>query len=275
MNKRVGLLVLDEVDLAEEIARRCAAHAGIEAELVVVGGTAERQPVRYDVIVDRASALVPHYRAYLRAAALAGATIVNDPFVPADRFFQLALASHIGLSTPRAVLLPQHGYGPAIDQARMLRNLEFPLRWQEIAAYVELPALLRSIDRQEPFDAKVATLEELWRAFDATGERVVMLQQELALERRVRCLCFGRERAIVQGGDEPGAARAGLALARALGWDLCAVELGVAGGVLYVLEVDPLPSLEPSEPVLGALTDAIVAAAWGPPAATRARHELP
>jgi hypothetical protein len=80
------------------------------------------------VLIDRISQEVKHYRFYLKAAALGGAFVINDPlwWSADDKFFGYSLVSRIGIATPRTVMLPQKDYIPAIDKSRSLRNLEFP-----------------------------------------------------------------------------------------------------------------------------------------------------
>jgi hypothetical protein len=74
----------------------------------------------------------------------------------------------------------------------------------------------------------------------------------------------------VVGAVEERASAAGRTLARAVGYDVCAVELAVRGGDLLVLGCDPFPSLDAA--ALDGLVAAVEATAWGPPAGTRARH---
>ena len=56
------------------------------------------EPERYRVIVDRISHDIPFYRAYLKNAALAGTTVINNPFwwSADDKFFNYALATRLG-----------------------------------------------------------------------------------------------------------------------------------------------------------------------------------
>ena len=53
---------------------------GVTAEFVSVGAVRMDEPARYRVIVDRISHDIPFYRAYLKNAVLAGATVINNPF---------------------------------------------------------------------------------------------------------------------------------------------------------------------------------------------------
>ncbi len=70
----------------------------------------------YRVLVDRISQEVKHYRFYLKAAALAGTFVINDPFwwSADDKFFGYSLAARLGVAVPRTAMLPQKDYIPAI-----------------------------------------------------------------------------------------------------------------------------------------------------------------
>ena len=279
MAKRIGFVVSHEGDFAEALIARLRLEPAIEAELATIGGVTELPLSRWDVVVDSASDRIPHYRAWLRAMALAGATIVNDPFSPtmADRFFALAVARRAGLRVPRMVLLPQHSYGPGVDHARGLRNLENPWRWGEFAAYVKLPALLRDVQSGLEDAMPVEDMEQVWRAFDATGTRICALQQRVEGDPYLRGIGIGGEdvvllegpvggpHRVLSGGALPLATRARAADAvratsRVLGLEICAIDLAVVDDEVWVLDAGsriPTPTAE----ALGRSFDRVVEAA--------------
>jgi hypothetical protein len=269
MPRCIGLLVGDE----EAFARRLIAHlereSDIVLELATIGGTPERLVSRYDVLLDRMSHRIPHYRAYLKAAVLAGARVYNDPLRTSsnDEFLALSIAARLGVPTARAVLLPQKHYAPDIAPERELKNLEYPLRWDRITGYVGLPAVLRSAGRS----VLVHDMAELFAAYDANGN-VMFLQQHLEGE-RVRCLCVGGERMIPLGHHEPQRELEShtLEVSRALGYALNAVEMVVVDGrATLVAANQPFPDLRPEvigegplEMVIEALGNLLVRAAHG------------
>ncbi|HEX8294513.1 MAG TPA: hypothetical protein VF570_22350, partial [Pyrinomonadaceae bacterium] len=112
--KKVGLLVGRErtfpVSLIESINERGGDE--VVAEFVKVGGVRHDAGVGYDLIIDRISHEVPFYRAFLKRAALEGAVIINNPFwwSADDKFFNVSLATKLGVAIPRTVLLPQKSY---------------------------------------------------------------------------------------------------------------------------------------------------------------------
>jgi len=279
MAKRIGFVVSHEADFAEALVARLRLEPGIDAELATIGGVTELPLSRWDVIVDSASDLVPHYRAWLRAMALAGATVVNDPFSPtmADRFFALAVARRAGVQVPRAALLPQHSYGPGVDHARGLRNLESPWRWGELAHYVKLPALLRDVQAGLERAVLVEDVAGLWKAFDETGERVCALQELVEGEPYLRGIGIGGEDVVLLEGPPGGpyrvlsgsdvslatrarAADAVRVTSRALGLELSAIDLAIVDDEVVVVDAGPrVPVLTPD--TLGNAFDRVVEAA--------------
>src|SRR5450756_1370077 len=119
----------------------------IRAEFVHLGGVSMAVPSGYAVIVDRISHDMPFYRAYLKNAVLTGTQVINNPFwwSADDKFFNYALASKLGVAVPPTVLLP-HKVHPAGTTDRSMRNLEYPLNWDEIFRYVGFPAFLKPHD---------------------------------------------------------------------------------------------------------------------------------
>jgi hypothetical protein len=292
MPQRIGLLVGSDRTLAEAVIARCVAEPEIECELARLGGTPERLVCRYDVLIDRISHQIPHYRAFLRVAALGGTLVLDDPFWASavDRFFALSLAARLGIPTPRAVLLPQKAYGSGLDPDRSLGNLEFPLRWREISDYVRFPAVLEPVLPGSALSpATVNDQQSLWTAFDATGTEHTLLREHVDGTQRVRCIGIGPDSVLtvevdlrsglVLGHDDeswlaaPLRERLGrytLQLNAALGLHVASTDFVVLGGVPRLVEPsDPAVELGLSglparvfAQVVDALTDLAVRCAW-------------
>ena len=75
---------------------------------------------------------------------LTGTTVINNPFwwSADDKFFNYALASKIGVAVPPTVLLPHKSHPPGTTD-RSMRNLMYPLNWDEIFGYIGFPAFLK------------------------------------------------------------------------------------------------------------------------------------
>jgi len=200
MAERIGILVGWEQSMPQAFIERCNKVPGIHAEIARIGGTPELFESPYRVLVDRISQEVKHYRFYLKAAALAGTFVINDPFwwSADDKFFGYSLAARLGVAVPRTAMLPQKDYIPAIVKDRSLRNLEFPLSWQAIIDYVKFPAVLKPADGGGWKDVSIVrNAEELMRAYDASGLNVMTLQEFIDFEEYVRCICIGRDKVLV------------------------------------------------------------------------------
>ncbi len=269
--KRVGILVGREKTFPEALMRNIneRGQGDVVADYIKLGGIRHDDPPQYDLVIDRISHEVPFYRATLKRMALEGTVIVNNPFwwSADDKFFNYSLARKIGVAVPKTVLLPQKDYMTGIV-SESLRNLEFPLDWQEIVDYVGFPSFLK------PFDgggwknvSKINSLEELWAEYDKTGTLCMTLQQGIDFDQFVRCYCVGQEDVMIMAYDprkpylsgeqyvhDPNYLAPELAarvthdvrtLCTALGYDLNTVEFAIKDGVPYAIDfMNPAPDAE-------------------------------
>jgi hypothetical protein len=240
---------------------------GVTAEHVHIGGIKMAEPSGYRVIVDRISHDIAFYRAYLKNAVLTGTTVINNPFWwgADDKFFNYALASKIGVAVPRTVLLPHKSHPPGTT-GQSMRNLIYPLNWEEIFDYIGFPAFLK------PFSGggwksvyKVDNPDELFRAYDDTGDLCMTLQAAVDFDDYFRCYVVGQKKVHVMRYDprRPHAERYVLdappvdaamharvvgdclKLCRALGYDLNTVEFAVEKGVPYAIDfLNPAPDAD-------------------------------
>ena len=230
----------------------------ITAEMVKLGGTRMNEPIPYRVIVDRISHEIPYYRAYLKDAVLQGTIVINNPFwwSADDKFFECALATRLGVPVPKTVVLPQKSYVEGVV-SDSLRNLIYPIPWDELVAYTGLPAFLK------PFIGggwknvyKIHSVDELIWAFDQTAQLGMILQEGIKWEKYVRCYCLGQtnimpiryepdnpfhERYVYDPGfldSELGSKVVEYAttLNQALGFDMNTCEFAVRDGVPYAID---------------------------------------
>src|SRR5271157_2806481 len=240
---------------------------GVAAEFVKIGGIKMAEPSGYRVIIDRISHDIAFYRAYLKNAVLGGTIVINNPFWwgADDKFFNYALASNIGVAVPRTVILPHKQHPPGTTEQSM-RNLIYPLNWDEIFSYVGFPAFLK------PFSGggwknvyHVHSPEEFFSSYDQTGDLCMTLQQAIDFDEYFRCYVVGQEKVhvmrydpraphherYVKGNPAPSpilkerVEKDALTLCRALGYDLNTVEFAVEGGVPYAIDfMNPAPDAE-------------------------------
>jgi glutathione synthase/RimK-type ligase-like ATP-grasp enzyme len=239
----------------------------VEAEFVKIGGIRMDEPRKYAVILDRISQDIPFYRAYLKNAMLQGTTVINNPFwwTADDKFFNYAMAHKMGVAIPPTVILPHHKHPPdTTDQS--MRNLIYPLNWEEVFQYVGFPAFLK------PYAGggwkhvyKVDSPDEFFAAYNQTGDLCMTLQHGVVFDDYFRCYVVGQEKVhimrydpkaphherYVKGNPQPAPAlkerveKDALALCRALGYDLNTVEFAVEDGVPYAIDfMNPAPDAE-------------------------------
>lgn len=240
---------------------------GVTAESLVTGGVKMAEFSGYRVIVDRISQDIEFYRGYLKNAVLSGTTVINNPFwwTADDKFFNYALASKLGVAIPRTVLLPHKEHPPGTTE-RSMRNMMYPLNWQEIFDYIGFPAFLK------PYSGggwkhvyKVHSPRELFDAYDQTGTLCMTLQQGIEFDEYFRCYVIGQKNVHIMHYDprlphdrryvknappsSPGmynrVTRDCLTLCRALGYDMNTVEFAVQDGVPYAIDfLNPAPDAD-------------------------------
>lgn len=265
MTEKIGLLVGWEDTFPAAFIDRVNREPGVRAELAKIGGTPVGFDPPYRVLIDRISQEIQHYRLHLKAAALAGTYVINDPlwWQADDKFFGFSLADRISVATPRTVLLPQRDYLPSIDRERSLRNLEYPLDWEAITRYVGFPAILKPAEGGGWKNvSRVNDMNELLRDYDASGSLVMTLQEFIDFEDYVRCICIGREFILPIRYDprrrcylvehefmSPALGQRVVddawKLCNALGYDMNSVEFAIRDGVPYAIDfTNPAPDMD-------------------------------
>jgi len=226
-----------------------------------------RQACRYAVIVDRISHDVPFYRALLKHAALQGTVVINNPFWSSadDKFFNYALADRLGVAIPPTVILP-HKKLPGDTTERSMRNLEYPLDWDSVFAYVGEHGFLKPVNGGGWRDVyHVHSRDEFFHAYDRSRDLCMMLQKAVNFNEYFRCYVVGQEKVHIMHYD-PSAPfneryvrnpppvdpkliarveRDCLTLCRALGYDLNTVEFACEDGIPYAIDfMNPAPDAD-------------------------------
>jgi hypothetical protein len=264
--KKIGLLVGREWSwppkFIEEVNGR---KAGVEAEFVKLGGTGMTEKIPYAVIVDRISHEVPYYRSYLKHALLEGVHVVNNPFMwtADDKFFDASLATKLGVSHPKTIVLPNKDYVPGIIPNESLRNLMYPLDWDYVVQEIGLPCILKDAHGGGWRGVYVChSIEELIRYYDGSGLLTMIAQEFIEWEQYVRCMCLGRKHVLVMPYDtkerkyipDPNYLTKKmhdrvvgdcLKLVKALGYDMNTVEFAIKDDVPYAIDfMNPAPDMD-------------------------------
>ena len=240
---------------------------GITAEFVQVGGVRLDKPPDYSVIVDRISHDIPFYRAYLKHAVLNGTVVINNPFwwSADDKFFNYSLATKLGVAVPPTVVLPHKHFPPGTTE-RSMRNLEYPLNWDEIFEYVGFPSFLKPVDGGGWRDVHhVHNREEFFHAYDQSRDLCMTLQGAVKFNEYFRCYVVGQEKVQIMPYDPrrphherylvnppdydkkllKRVEKDALTLCKALGYDLNTVEFAVEDGVPYAIDfMNPAPDAD-------------------------------
>ncbi|MBV6520136.1 MAG: hypothetical protein MNPFHGCM_00241 [Gemmatimonadaceae bacterium] len=195
--KRVGMIVGREWSWPPEFLKEVNSRdRGVIAEFAQLGGDFHDSEVPYDVLIDRISHEVPMYRSYLKKAVLDGKTCINNPFMWSadDKFFGATLATKIGCVSPRTALLPNKDYVKGIVPTESLRNLRFPLDWDEIVRRVGMPCILKDAHGGGWKEVYVCnSVEELIRNYNDSGLLTMIVQEFVQWDQFVRCICIGRD----------------------------------------------------------------------------------
>jgi hypothetical protein len=267
--KKVGIVFGMETTFPPAVVERIKQLGApdVTAEFIKIGAVRMAEPGGYAAIIDRISHDIPFYRAYLKNAALNGTYIINNPFwwSADDKFFNYALASKLGVAVPPTVLLP-HKQHPPNTTAQSMRNLQYPMNWDEVFSYVGFPAFLK------PFDGggwknvyRVGSAAEFFAAYDQTGDLCMTLQRAVNFGEYFRCYVVGQEKVRLMQYDPRApfheryvrdappldqdlvdrVERDCLTLCRALGYDLNTVEFAVENGVPYAIDfMNPAPDAD-------------------------------
>jgi hypothetical protein len=240
---------------------------GLRAEFVRTGAVELDKAPRYSVIVDRISHDIPFYRAFLKHAAINGTVIINNPFwwSADDKFFNYTLAQRLGVAVPPTVILP-HKHFPEGTTERSMRNLEYPLDWDAVFAYVGEHGFLKPVDGGGWRDVyHIHNREEFFRAYDQSRDLCMMYQKAVDFNEYFRCYVVAQKKVRIMPYDprRPHAERYiqdpprytkgllyrveqdALKLCRALGYDLNTVEFAVENGIPYAIDfMNPAPDAD-------------------------------
>ncbi len=240
---------------------------GIRAEFVLTGAVELAKAPRYAVILDRISHDIPFYRAFLKHAAINGTVVINNPFwwSADDKFFNYTLAEKMGVAVPPTVILP-HKHFPEGTTERSMRNLEYPLDWDAVFAYVGEHGFMKPVDGGGWRDVyHIHNREEFFRAYDQSRDLCMMYQKAVDFVEYFRCYVVGQKKVHIMPYDprKPHAERYlqnppayskallrrveqdALKLCRALGYDLNTVEFAVENGIPYAIDfMNPAPDAD-------------------------------
>ena len=267
--KKVGILFGQERTFPAAFVEhgRAVAPSDVQIEFVRMGAVQQGKLSDYDVIIDRISQDVPFYRSALKHAALKGTAVINNPFwwSAEDKLSANVLAGEVGVPVPKTVLLPSRQH-PDDTNADSFTNLEYPLPWDSIFEHIGFPAFMKpNTGGGWKHVYKVNSPEQLWEAYNETGQLNMLLQEAIDFTTYYRCYCIGgkhvhvmpyeprnefHERYVTDSAPIEAKLLKKLEdyvvrLCTSLGYDFNTVELAVRDGVPYAIDfTNPAPDAE-------------------------------
>jgi hypothetical protein len=171
----------------------------------------------------------------------------------------------LDVAVPKTVLLPSNQH-PDDTNANSFRNLDYPLNWDAMFSYVGFPAYFK------PFAGggwknvyRLESPDDFFKAYNETGQLVMMLQEEINFTEYFRCYCLDRKDVHIMRYDpkQPHHLRyvrnpkpiekpllekllhAVLTINNSLGYDFNTVELAIRNGVPYAIDFcNPAPDAD-------------------------------
>lgn len=190
---KIGILFGQENTFPQAFVDRVnEKQSKFKAEFVSIDQVEQSVPTDYAVIIDRISQDVPFYKAFLKNAALTGTAVINNPFwwSADEKFFNNALAVQLGVPVPKTILLPSKER-PDDTTHNSFRNLNH-MNWEGIFAHIGFPAFMKPhAGGGWKSVYKVDNPEQMFNAYDETGQLVMLYQEAIDFTDYVRCYCIG------------------------------------------------------------------------------------
>ncbi|MVM36920.1 hypothetical protein GO730_03275 [Spirosoma sp. HMF3257] len=190
---KIGILFGQENTFPQAFVDRVnEKQSAFPAEFVSIEQVEQSVPTDYAVIIDRISQDVPFYKAFLKNAALTGTAVVNNPFwwSADEKFFNNALAVQLGVPVPKTILLPSKER-PDDTNHNSFRNLKH-MNWEGIFQHIGFPAFMKPhAGGGWKSVYKVDNPEQMFKAYDETGQLVMLYQEAIDFTDYFRCYCIG------------------------------------------------------------------------------------
>lgn len=230
----------------------------IQVDLVRLEGSRFDEDIPYTLIIDRISHLVPYYNSYLKFAKQVGVYIINNPLTRdvLDLNLQNLISNELGIRFPKTVCIT--GDFPVPNPSA--RNLVYPLPWMDHVDYLGgFPIIIHIPSMTGQVFKKVITSMNEFTSIQKDLYTTIMLQELKEYALYIRCICVGKSEAILlqnnsstnkyeQVADKTSWSsniiEASIKLSAYLDYDFCAIDWGMFGGEIYVLDnVDPMPNI--------------------------------
>ncbi|RVT82244.1 hypothetical protein DXV76_17365 [Rhodobacteraceae bacterium CCMM004] len=191
--------LLDRLNLDIKVGRD---RVTFDCDRVTIEPFDLRQPVKYDVVIDRLTHWYSVSREWIKKAiVLNDLYVYNNPWSlqSNEKHTSYAAMMRLGLAIPETWMLPPKAYDPSEDLEPTLRKYARMFDLNEIGDKIGYPFFMK------PYHGggwkgvtKISDAADLHRAYDASGTEVMNLQKAvLPYEHFVRCVGLGPQFRIV------------------------------------------------------------------------------
>ena len=180
-----------------------------EVERVTIEPFDLRQPVKYDVVVDRLTHWYHTSREWIKKGiVMNGLYVFNNPWSiqSNEKHTTYCAMMQLGMPIPETWMLPPRSYEPTPDLKPTLTRYAKLLDLGEVGDKLGWPLFLK------PYDGggwrsvtRVKDEQAAWKAYDESGKSVMHAQQSVeGFDRFVRCIGFGPQtRCVLYDPDAP------------------------------------------------------------------------
>jgi len=267
--KKIGILYGMEQSfpfaLSENINSRKI--RGLASEFLCTGNVRINEIIDYHVIFDRVSHEVPFFRSVLKKAYIDGTNVINNPFncCSIDNFFNAGLGEILGIKVPKTAIIPTKHHPPGTS-AEAMKNLMYPLNWDELIEYIGFPAFIKpNLGVTGNSAYKVYNSHEFFAAYDFTGSKIMVMQESIEYDDYYRCYVIGgsqvriirydpakpyhlrysREQSNIDPKLKTELEKVCLKISNSLGFSFNAVDFAINKGIPYTIDfLNPVPKIE-------------------------------
>lgn len=179
-----------------------ADQVGVQCERVTIEPFDLQQPVKYDVVIDRLTHWYSTSREWIKKGILLNDIYVyNNPWSlqSNEKHTSYAAMMRLGLPVPTTWMLPPKAYEESDDIEATLRQYARMFSLEDIGTQIGYPFFMK------PYHgggwkgvSKIDNLDELQKAYDASGTEVMNLQEAvLPHDWFVRCVGLGPQMRMV------------------------------------------------------------------------------
>ncbi len=180
-----------------------------DVERITIEPFGLRQPVKYDVVLDRLTHWYHTSREWIKKAVIMdGLYVLNNPFSlqSMEKHTSYVAMMRLGLPVPDTWLLPPKEYEPAPDLEMTLQRYAQMFDLGDVGRQVGFPAYMKPYDGGAWVGvSRVESEQDLQAAYDSSGTRVMHLQRAIEpFDLFVRTLAVGPQVNVIR--YDPGAA---------------------------------------------------------------------